>query len=43
MYDVDAVDLLANKIDSLALRFDWLRTPNLGSCFSMVYKAENVC
>ena len=42
-YDVDAVDLLASKVDVLTQWFDRLDAPILRSFSSMVYKVGVVC
>ena len=42
-YDVDAVNLLASKVDALAQRFDQLSATAPGSFSSMVYGIGDVC
>ena len=37
-YDINAVDMLASKVDTFAQRFDRIGTPNPGSSSSMMYE-----
>ena len=36
-YDIDAMDMLASKVDALAQRFDRMGLPNLGSSSATLY------
>jgi len=43
MYKVDAVNLLARKVDTLARHFDWLGTSYYGSSLDMMYEVGALC
>ena len=42
-YDIDAMDMLASKVDALAQRFDRMDTPNLGSSCGTIYTVGALC
>ena len=42
-YDIDAVDMLASKVDALAQRLDRLGTPNPGSSSGTMYAVGVLC